>query len=501
MSEPQMNNRSGSLYEAIVGAIQSDGTLPRDFSLPREENEDPKALRFADGAKDGISLYHMAPDKRDIKPLTEVVGLIAAGSFDAARECLRLFFSMGEFTLMLPLIDDLQEWIVAHKDAIDPEKLYAFCVEEAKTGAERERVKFALACLELLNTGADEGVRNLVRVLALSDEFTLYALFLMRQWPDGNALIFDTAQHVSGWGRIHAVERLEPDTAEIRRWLLREGWQNNVMAAYSALTCLEKSGVIARMAEGVLEEDDYASLTGLLPALLEEGGPVAGIGALENAPAFLAGYLDCAEQRAASLVDYNAVLALQTYCAAQEPPLTPLAGRCAALLDRPACRDLAERAAETGEDLDFAKAMGVDVTARVLTLLGEDYRAHYALLYLLHDSPAALKQAAALAESALPLDALSTGAQDERGFGPEYALHHALGYTVQFLDTLPGTGEALVAAALNCPVTNCRASALRTLAAWKQAGYGAEGAVMEALSRLRETEENKELKQQIKALS
>ena len=67
-----------SLYQCICGAIQGNGTLPRDFSLPRPERDHPQALRFADGAYDGISLYHMAPDKRDIKSLTEIIGLISA---------------------------------------------------------------------------------------------------------------------------------------------------------------------------------------------------------------------------------------------------------------------------------------------------------------------------------------------------------------------------------------------------------------------------------------
>ena len=35
---------------------------------------------------------------------------------------------------------------------------------------------------------------------------------------------------------------VEPDTEEIRRWLLLEGTENDVMAAYSALTVWEKCG-------------------------------------------------------------------------------------------------------------------------------------------------------------------------------------------------------------------------------------------------------------------
>ena len=117
------------LYQTICGAMQSDGTLPPDFSLPRPEPEGaPRSIRFADGAFDGIALYHMAPDKRDIKSLTEVVGLLCAGACDKAAECLHLYFSMDEYISMLPLCDDLQQWILDHKDRIDATLLYNACI-------------------------------------------------------------------------------------------------------------------------------------------------------------------------------------------------------------------------------------------------------------------------------------------------------------------------------------------------------------------------------------
>ena len=46
-----------SIYERIQAAVQPDGTLPEGFSI-QPEPENPKALRFADGAQDGIVFYH-----------------------------------------------------------------------------------------------------------------------------------------------------------------------------------------------------------------------------------------------------------------------------------------------------------------------------------------------------------------------------------------------------------------------------------------------------------
>ena len=52
-----MSNKK-SLLEAITDNIKG-GVLPDTFSLPKEDNSDPNKIRFADGAMDGIGIYHM----------------------------------------------------------------------------------------------------------------------------------------------------------------------------------------------------------------------------------------------------------------------------------------------------------------------------------------------------------------------------------------------------------------------------------------------------------
>lgn len=486
-----------SLYQAICGAIQSDGTLPRDFSLPRPERADAaQKLHFADGALDGINLYHMAPDKRDIKSLTEIVGLISARSYDKAAECLQLFFSMDEYVTMLPLIDDLQAWIIAHKEQVNAGALYEFSLRMLKESAHVESVKFCLSCLELLNTGTDAQIRNLVKVFALSDEFTLYCLFIMRTWPDSSDAIFDAAQHVFGWGRIHAAEQLAPSNGEMRRWLLLEGWNNNVMAEYSALTCLEKSGLAKKLRTGALDDAEFTAAGKLLPPLLSEG-PVAGISALENADAFLSDYLAQAEARAAALSDFEAVLAVREYYAGQNPPDAALIAHCGALLARPACRAAAEAAVAEGRGFAFAKKLGVPYQERVLALLEEDFLKNYNLAVYVMEDAHTVDQAISLAESNLSLEKISTGPQEETGLGQAFTRERALGYIVQFLRPFPGKGETLLAAALLCPVIHCRNMALNVLEDWKAAGFAAGGAVQSALEQLKTSEVNGDIKKRL----
>ena len=51
-----MTSENKSIYEYIRGNLVN-GELPPDFSLPKEKQ--PDKVTFADGAQDGIAVYHM----------------------------------------------------------------------------------------------------------------------------------------------------------------------------------------------------------------------------------------------------------------------------------------------------------------------------------------------------------------------------------------------------------------------------------------------------------
>ena len=324
-NEQRQKESEQSLYRTICGAIGDDGMLEEGFSLPRARRVGEK-IAFADGAYDGISLYHMAPDKRDIKSLTEIVGLLSAGAYEKADDCLDLFFSVDDTISLLGMIDDLQQWIVDNREKINAAALYEGCVYLLKESRGKENIKFALGCLGLLQTGGDIQVRNLVRVLALSDEFTFWCLFIMEQWEDGAAAIFDAARHVRGWGRIHAVEHLRCEDEKERRWLLLEGWHNTVMEEYSARTCAEKCALAKRLKTGELDAAEFDAAGALVPVLLREG-PVAPMEGLLEKDGLVECYLAAAEQRGAKKETLEAI-ARELEGKEDEP----LPARCRALM-------------------------------------------------------------------------------------------------------------------------------------------------------------------------
>ena len=276
-----------ALYELIAGAAV-DGRLPEDFSLPRE---DDGRMPFADGAMDGIMIYHHAASElteAQLKLIADTVEAISAGDFYNAEE---LVWRIADEIGARAAFDAIRRHIIDNAAALDLDNLYRFGAAIATQSDRRALVKLALAVLSPFRLEGES--RGFIRTRGLSDEFTLYAAVAMGAWDGANAEWFDLARRVRGWGRIHLVERIRPETEEIRRWLMREGVHNDVLPAYSALTCWSKADVPSALA-GPLSREDFTGIRDIIEALLDEG-PVPGISAVENAQAHLLAFLDHAK--------------------------------------------------------------------------------------------------------------------------------------------------------------------------------------------------------------
>ena len=78
----KLENKNLSIYELIKSSIQSDGSLPENFSLPQEETDE---ISWADGAMDGVFLYHTARNEDSIEPLKNILFQISEGKFKEAQ--------------------------------------------------------------------------------------------------------------------------------------------------------------------------------------------------------------------------------------------------------------------------------------------------------------------------------------------------------------------------------------------------------------------------------
>lgn len=249
-------------------------TLGKDFSLPSDE----KGLRYVDGAKDGICAYHMGAaeiTKKDIEEIDKVITLANKGDYGQADSVLE---KLCERIRVVNFIDELQDCILDRKDEIE-DKFYVYSLHLMTQSANIECVKVGMMIQELF-TQSDE-VKGMVRTLGLSDEFTLYSVFIMRNWENGNTEIMNIAKSVNGWGKVHAVHYIEPDTEEIRQWLLTDAVSNDVMPAYSGWDCYKKANVEAVIKKDKLTYEELEGVLSIVDAMLDEG-PVLGISNIED---------------------------------------------------------------------------------------------------------------------------------------------------------------------------------------------------------------------------
>lgn len=249
-------------------------TLGKDFSLPNDE----EGLKYIDGAKDGISVYHMGAaeiTQKDIEEINTVITLANTGDYDQADSVLE---KLCERIRVVNFIDELQDCILARKDEIE-DKFYIYSLHLMTQSANIECVKAGMMIQELF--GQSEEVKGMVRTLGLSDEFTLYSVFIMRNWENGNTEIMNIAKSVNGWGKIHAVHYIEPETEEIKYWLLTGAVSNDVMPAYSGWDCYKKADVEAILKKDGLTYEELEGVLSIVDAMLDEG-PVLGISNIEN---------------------------------------------------------------------------------------------------------------------------------------------------------------------------------------------------------------------------
>ncbi|RRJ25473.1 hypothetical protein EHV10_07485 [Lachnoanaerobaculum gingivalis] len=259
-------------------------TLGKDFSLPNDE----EGLKYIDGAKDGICAYHMGVaeiTKKDIEEINTVITFANKGDYDQADSVLE---KLCERIRVINFIDELQDCILARKDEIE-DKFYIYSLHLMTQSANIECVKVGMIIQELFKQ-SDE-VKGMVRTLGLSDEFTLYSVFIMRNWENGNTEIMNIAKSVNGWGKVHAVHYIEPDTEEIKYWLLTGAVSNGVMPAYSGWDCYKKADVEAILKKDRLTYEELEGVLSIVDAILDEG-PVLGISNIENPKEILSAVLN-----------------------------------------------------------------------------------------------------------------------------------------------------------------------------------------------------------------
>lgn len=494
------NEKKTSLYDFIAAAVV-DEQLPKDFSLPETTTDDGQ-IKWMDGAMDGVNVYHMGFAKISDENRALMADAVRAASEKDFESADKLFGSLGQKAHAITVIDDLQSYIMDHKSELSAQKVYEYGIHAILHSEDRECVKIGLSLLELFDTDDNDELKKVIRTLGLSDEFSIFAIFVMLCWEDGNDEVYRLARRIHGWGRIHAIERIEPTTDEIKRWLLTEGVHNAVIPAYSALTCWQKSD-----AEKVLRNnpsrEEFSGIRDIIEGLLDEG-PVLGISEVENADEVILTFLKQASALEPELDDYEVIRDIRIHFESGDSANPAIVSMCQELLASDRCRMLVSDAVKKGLAIGLAQDLKLEFRDDILELLRTSFDGQFYLCNLLMPDPKYKDAVLEIFRQNLPLDEMKTGPANSLGLGQKFQQQHYLECILQQLERYPLECPEFVETALCSAPIRTRNSGLAVLEAWTSAKEMPLAELMpemhSLLRRLREIEPDENVKSRMDRL-
>ena len=480
-----------AIYEFVRDQFEARtklGDPASPIELP-DGGSDNGGMRWAAGALDGVMGRHgkVEDERLRAKQIVKGVRDLLAATTPANLEHLTRLLTRSP---VLGVLDDVLADLVGTGD-LDPDRFHELALFLVQTAPDREVVKLGISMLGVL-VGCDE--RETLLTLGRHEEFTLFAaVALASTLEHADAALWELAKRVRGWGRIHAVERLV-DTAdpEIRGWLLREGFRNEVMDEYLAYSCAVAGDLAGALEADIVDDALLDGAAGIFSALLT-GGPAEDIEDYEQAPraadAYLRHLVRRPDHRPLELTHLLVAEQLREFIGPAGEELeddetlrelgwtVEIRSRVLEMCERVAARPgWAERVAEGLEAESLERFHQADAAAQLLDIdawphhlrrVQADPRRSPSWFRLVstEDEPRFV-QALELARELLPIDEIATGPADESGLGPEWDIHDTLLDVVQSLVDKPGRGLDLIEAALRSPVIRVRRGALLVLASW-----------------------------------
>lgn len=499
-----------SIYDYIRDkGDQVHGALPDD-----EEFWSGSKMRWVAGGLDGAMGHHYAGSGKESDEVRELVHLLAKHSRKPKPSTRKSVYAMLVKTDIPGLIDVILGEIRKHP-GVHPGNLFQEAQWLAENGTHRNAVKFGIASLGLFE---HEGMKELLMTLGRHDEFTLYAAVAIQNGlENSNELLFELAKQVYGWGRIHLVERLEPNTQEIRDWLLRYGYQNSVMHEYLACICARNGNWHEALSADQVDHELFDGAGDILQALLA-GGPAENVDDYEHAPQAIAHYVRLAKAMCTTAKHLSIMMNLHEFLTQDEEQW---AGRmsagwtsqlrsdmieaCQAILSDPKWGAVVMEAVNSANSSEryygvtCAEKLGLDIWENLYDQLTNDPKQEFHYLELMKsDDPARVHRLVQFAAKHLPLEQIAVGPGTEMGFGKEYVDHRNLDTILQSLGRFEGLGRELILAGLNSPVVRNRSMALMALEGWNASAWGEQ--LTAAVIHLSEVEPDESAKECVRKL-
>ncbi|QIK70064.1 hypothetical protein G7062_07100 [Erysipelothrix sp. HDW6C] len=473
-----------SIYNQIKTHTDSQGRLATNFEIPKVR--DASQIQFAQGARDGIGIYHMQSQCKMVI-CDQLVSVLSRYKRYGHEKTIIKIKKILDVDMGAQETNYSVNAIARSNKQISDNIIRKVSLSLMQDSHLEREVKFGIALAGLLSFDISNELSTTMTLLASYEEFTLYSVISLQKQSHGNTVIFDIAQHVHGWGKIYAVENLEPETEEICSWILREGCDNAVLPAYLGLTCATKGCLIDALRENVITGEDFEGIATIIDALLDEG-PTEGISVYEHATEALNRFLAHAAVHQDSLHVLYVLLNIKQWIERESD--------CGihfdtALIDPNIWKMKILEALTMDSKLDVfyatncAKRLHIDISTQLWVIVEASPILNYHYVSSLIKTQETAQRVLDFYEHVLPLDEIASGMGFSLGLTPEYANHRILDTLLFEIEKYPGIGSWVIVTALNSPVTRNRNVAMRVIKAWTENEYRVSDEVTDVIREIR----------------
>jgi hypothetical protein len=348
-----------SIFEHILAHINPDGPglIQEGYILPDEaEYTDDFNIIWPSGIRDlfdgqSVSFRGKAKERKIKAIISTFKNLTPELSFDYLEKV----ESVLNFHDTLSVVDDVIKEILNRNDINEP-LLYQVCRYLMMNTRHRGTAKFCIAITGLFSLPFDIDV---FKIFARHEEFTLYSIVAVINKNEDAALHWlDMAKNVTGWGRIHLVERLALSQREdVKEFLLKEGCSNTISEEQTALTIAEAVDLDKVLQKKTIDRDSFHGagiLTGgMISAAYREPGVFAkGLDMYPEAASVLKNYLKHAKKHACFPEDYRVLEKIANFTSLQDDPDKTYLMRW----KDEECREIHEKASSLLKDPRWKKA-------------------------------------------------------------------------------------------------------------------------------------------------
>ena len=483
--------------------LNGDGSLNETGKKLPDEKKGDDEIKFAPGLMDAMfGADESEESKSKIKQLADLIKKIAKNGdnqseFDFYRE-------VTESENVIGIIDEFLQKLMQSSLPIEP-YLYNYANKLATKTNNRNTVKFGIAILGLCQ---NQKPIDDIKILGLHDEFTVFSTIAISNLSDNLVNdLWELAKQVDGWGKIQLVDRLaEMELSnQIRDWLVLEGYKNNIMYEYLALTCAKNGMLNEKLNTESIDDNLYSSASNIIVSLMDEG-PAIGMSGYDHSSETIQNFIKHSKKRNLNISNYITLHRIKDYLeeSSEENEIlknwnqNDLSNCLIDINELLSSKDWTTEvqiALKSSDNVAYwngkqaAQKLGIDLWDTVWQKLKQnpvDSSAWNDVTVNAKENN--VEEIIDFAIKNLPLKFLGSGPKDSAGIGEHYQKYSSLDSVITFLENYPKKGEKLILVGLDSPVTRNRNMSLRTLQSWTSSNWNEE--IRTKLNELKEIEPN-----------